>query len=137
MHYFLTVNCKTSVKSWSVHSVTYYGTSMVTIIFLMKEHFSFLKYNVPELSKHRKRRSHNISSLQLRTFVQELTEIMDSSFVVTVADREAVLCCQAGTDLHIIIVEKSSLILCLMSIHNARTSPVLKRSNFILVFFHE
>ena len=46
---------------------------------------SFLKYNVPELSKHRKRRSHNISSLQLRTFVQELTEIMDSSFVVTVA----------------------------------------------------
>ncbi len=38
---------------------------------------SFSKYNVPHLSKHRRRRTFNISSMQLKSFVQELCTILD------------------------------------------------------------
>jgi hypothetical protein len=40
----------------------------------------FANYNLPELSKHRKRRTCNISSDQLQSFVEDLSMILDCSY---------------------------------------------------------
>ena len=65
----------------------YCGTLTVTTMCLQKERFNFLpffctfsNYNVPHLSKHRRRRTVNISSLQLESFVQDLCIILDSVY---------------------------------------------------------